>query len=1678
MTESQDYILTAELHGGLDAIIYEGRRGSDGAPVAVKVLRNQLPGPREIAKLKHEYALLKDLDLPGVVKVHALVRRDPGGLALVLERLQGRSLADVLRGGRLEPKTALEVGASLADTLAAVHQRQIIHKDVKPANVYIDPATRRVKLIDFGISTRLSQEPQRVQSPDSLEGTLAYVSPEQTGRMNRVVDHRTDLYSLGVTLYEMLTGAVPFRSADPMELVHSHIARSPVPPHRLAPDVPEVVSAIVMKLLAKAAEDRYQSAAGLKADLDACLAALQATGRVAPFPLGRRDAASELRLPQTLYGRDAELRALQDAWERASRGAASLVLVSGSAGVGKSALVHEIHKAIARRRGYFVAGKFDQLNRSVPYACVAEALRELVRQMLTEPAHELARWRVRLNEALAGNGQVLVDRIPELELVIGPQLPVPALGYAASQYRMNLVFQGFLRAVSAAERPLAVFLDDLQWADPASLKLLRHLLGDGAGASMLVIGAYRDNEVDASHPLALAVGELRAAGANVDEIQLGLLDPPTVTRFVADTLACEPSRAASLAALVFEKTHGNAFFVAQFLRALHDDGRLVFDARAGRWTWELERVAEMPCTDNVVDLMASKIQRLAPATLRAVVLAACIGHQFDLRTLATISERSPSEAAGDLWEALREAIVLPVDSEYRFVHTAMDDSADAPDGPGFNVAYRFLHDRVQQAAYSLIDADRKQALHLRIGRLLLAQRRGGELGEALFDVVHHLDLGAALITDPGEQVEVARLNLAAGRRAKTATAYEAAAAYFAAGAAILGAGAELERELEFELGVAQAECEYLAGAFDRAEALFAAILQRGGASSRRAEVHGLRMTLYTSQGRFADAVEAGLEGLALLGVDLRGTPAEQAALLAAEFAAVDSNLAERKIEALFDAPALVDPRQRALSKFLAGICASAYHANQTIFALAIVKQVNIALQHGQSDWSAVAFVEYGFVLAITFAKFAEAHAFGKLGIRLLERDGNAELAVEVYFVFALGLHYSEHVRRALEYFARAREAGLAVGHFVFLSYSCLHPATIRLSLGDELAAVKEDVEDGLALMRRTQDALTTGVLTIIRRTIDALTGRAAGLSTLGGDGFDEDAFPAAMERAGLTYVACFFYVVKLQLCYLAGEYARAWTMTELAAQRVTIAGGAYFTTELSFYACLTAAALLPGASGAEKERLTAALADHADKLANWAAHCPDNYEHKHMLVQAERARVAGDELAALRLYDQAIAAAEASGFVRSEALAAELCARFHRACGRPKVARAYLGDAMHGYVRWGATAKADQVRAEHADLLVTALSARPTGEDASPSTTTRAMSPQLFDAAAAVEAAQTLSAELVLDRVLERLMRLVTENAGAQRGALLLNRDGELTIEATVAVEPYEVRVGLARPLDAGAELAATVVQYVARTREAVVLDDAGESRFAGDPHVLARAPRSILCQALMHQGRLTGILYLENNAARRAFTPARLKLCGLISAQAAIAVENALLHERVQRVSDELRRTNEQLEEEVKARTAELRRAGERLEQEFAERARSDAARAALQEEVIRAQRARIEEMSTPLIPITDRVMVMPLVGTLDTPRVQQAREAAMHGAQVNRAEVVIVDITGVSLVDAEVATSLLETATALRLLGTRMVLTGIGAQVARTLALLDVDLGALVTRGTLQSGIAYAVGNLRASG
>ncbi|HRI52534.1 MAG TPA: AAA family ATPase [Pseudomonadota bacterium] len=1575
-----------------------------------------------------------------------------------------------------------------------------------------EESTQQVSLIDFGISARLSQETVQAANPEMLEGTLAYLSPEQTGRMNRAIDARTDLYSLGVTLYELLGGALPFSGATAMELVHSHIARRPQPLFEVKETVPLLLSDIVMKLLAKLAEDRYQSARGLKADLDTCSEQLGKKGQLSPFPLGTQDRHGTLRIPQRLYGRAAELRVLYDCFGRAENGGVELLLLGGYAGVGKSALINDIHKPIARRGGIFISGKFDQLTRSLPYAAFAQAGRALIRQLLSEPAEELAKWRELLLGRLGQTGRLLTELIPELELVIGAQPEVPELGPTESQNRFALAAQNFLRAFATADHPLVLFLDDLQWADQASLQLLKSLLTDPDMGYLLAIGAYRNNEVDRSHPLTLTVSSLRESGVAVRELTLNPLSVGGVTALVADALQSEREEVAPLAALVAQKTQGNPFFINQFLGSLHQEKLLSFDADGCRWQWDVERCRTAMVTDNVLTLMVGKLQRLPPATQEVLKLGACIGFEFELQTLTVIAQRSPTEVAADLWAALSAGLLIPQSEEYRFLYGGVAGEAElarlGPDG-GLQVAFRFLHDRVQQAAYRLIKEEDRQALHARIGRLMLAQPERTD--KWLFESLDHLSLAADLLQEPAECLAVAQLCHTASRRAKSAAAHPAGAKYAELGLKLLAAagangapGDKGARALDFDLQLLLAESAHASGHYEQAEVRFSALLQQASSNVEHGRAALACMAMYNTLGRKHDSLRIGKLCLSRFGITLAETPEAARAIARTGFAEIERNLAGREPEELLAAPELQDPEQRMILMLLFQAATAGYFIHPALMVAPMTQHINLVMKAGSCDLSAVGYAVIGSCTAGLHKRYQEAGRFARLSLAMTEKYPVCESMAQVYFIAgAHTLPYVAHLREMPPLLARAVEVGLQVGDFVYASWSSYAAVLARFYAGDELRAVQKELDAAHHFGLRTREPVASAFLKLTGQAIANLEGRTRGRASLSDESFDEPAFVTELTKLGMFTQLCFYHVLKLQLAFLYGDPAAALTHAEVARALGASAFVFYFLNELSYYHCLALCALYPQATAEQKQQYKQTLGRESEFLATLAKSCADNFAHKHLLVLAESARIEGNALQAMELYDRAIAAAEQSGFIHQAGLANELAARFYLGLGRSRTARHYLRDAYAAYRRWGSTGKLAELTSRYPQLLLgEGVKTRAASDGKLVVTATSLLSSGLLDTDLVLRFAQAIAGEIVLTRVIEQFLRIVVLNTAAQRGVLVLSRNEQLMIEAVHSIEPDSVELDKNLPLAACSELPVAVVQRVARTREPMILNAVElEQQFATEPYIAQRRPKSLLCLPMVHRSRLAGVLYLENSSVSDVFTADRIELLHLLCAQGTIAIENALLYAHVQLVSTQLTRANDELSgansrlhavtaqvsrsnEELQATNArlqsvtaelaesnrELWAANERLQQEFRERAQAEQARLALQEEVIRAQRERLAELSTPIIPISAEIVVMPLIGTMDTQRAALVLDTALAGAQAARARVVILDITGMRHVDTSVAGTLINTGKALRLLGTHAILTGIRAEVAQTLVQLGVSLGGMITRSTLQSGIAYA--------
>ncbi|SED21532.1 ATP-binding sensor histidine kinase [Bradyrhizobium erythrophlei] len=1450
------------------------RGSSDGLPPVLLVTPvAEHPSPKALKRLEHEYALRAELDQGWAAMPLALTYHD-NRLALVLEDPGGEPL-DRLLIRPLETMQLLRIAISVAGALRHVHERNLIHKDIKPANILVDRTSGEAWLTGFGIASRLPREHQVPEPPEVIAGTLAYMAPEQTGRMNRSVDSRSDLYALGVTLYEMLTGALPFTVADPMAWVHCHVARQPVPPSERMPAVSAQISSIVMKLLAKTAEQRYQTAAGVVADLQRCLTEWEAQRRIDPFPLGAHDTSARLLIPERLYGREREIATLLASCNRVvADGISELVLVSGYSGIGKSFVVNELHRVLVQPRGLFASGKFDQYKRDIPYSTLAQAFQSLIGPLLGKSDPELAGWRDAFREALGPNARLIIDLVPELKLIVGDQPAVPELPPQDQQARFQLVFRRFLGVFARPEHPLALFIDDLQWLDSATLDLIEHLVVHPEVRHLLLIGAYRDNEVGPTHPLAGTLARLRGGGGRVQEIMLTPLMPDDVERLLGDALHTDRARVQPLANLVFEKSAGNPFFTIQFLSALAEEQLLTFDPDKAAWGWDLPRIRAKGFTDNVADLIAAKLSRLPPTTQKVLGQLACLGNAADSETLALVHEASDEATDAALWEAVRAGLVLRSGG-----------------------TYAFLHDRVQEAAYTLIVEDERAMAHLRIGRLLAARTPPEHFEESIFDIVNQFDRGAALISTEREREQVATFNLTAGKRAKAATAYTAALRYFVVGRSLLGKnGWEQCYQLIFDLELNRGECEYLTGELAAAEERLSQLSMRAQTIVHAAAVACVRINLYTTVDRSNKAVEVGLDYLRR--VDARWPQHATAQDVQQEYDRLLQRFGSGSIEGLLELPLMIDPDRRVTMDVLTVLTSPALFTDLNLFRLVVGRMASLSLEHGSTDGSSLAYAWLGAVLGTHFGDYQAGFRFGKLGLDLVEKRGLDRFRARVYLVFAVHVaHWTQPLATSRAFLRRAFDAAQEAGDLSYAAYSCIDLTANLLASGAPLDQVEREAEIGIKFARDVGFGLAENNLTVQFRLIRMLRGLTPDFGSFNDATFDESHFVQRLENnRELSICACWYWIRKLQGGVYVGDSVSAIAAAAKVSPLLWTAPTQVEQSEYQFYGALARAARCDKASAEERLQHLAALADHSKEIAAWAKNCPATFANRAALVAAEIARLEGRELDAERLYEEAIRSAREHNFVPNEGLANELAARFYVARGFKTIADAYLRNARHCYLRWGAEGKVRQLEELYPHLREWAPVPGPTSTIGAPI--------EHLDLATVLKVSQAVSGEIVLEKLIDTLLRMAVEHAGAERGLLILQLGAELRIQAEAATGGSSVTIDLGDAPISGAELPESVLRYAARTQESVILDDASaRGSFSGDDYIVRKHARSVLCIPLVKQGKSVALLYLENNLAPHAFTPARVAVLELLAAQAAISLENARLYRDVREREARIRR-------------------------------------------------------------------------------------------------------------------------------------------------------------------------------
>ncbi len=1469
------YTINESLKEDNDWQLLRCERAEDNVSVLVRAARAQSPEPHLAAQLESEFGTLRELDIPGILKAHDLhVESDTA--ALVLEDPGGALLNAVLDSRKLDIAEFLDTAIQITSVVAGLHRNGIVHTQLRPDVFLLGEGGRGVWLSGLEHAVKLNGAHSAARS--LREGNLAYIAPEQTGRIDANIDHRTDLYLLGLTLYEMLTGRPPFDADDPLELIHYQLARVPRNPSDIDSGIPRPLSDVVMRLLMKRASERYMSASGVLADLNECKAQYEETGTIRFLALAKHDRSESFYIPEKLYGRDSEMRQLLDAFEGVHEHGPGLVLVAGYSGVGKTSLIQSIRKPVADKAGYFVSGKYDQLERSNPYSAILQAFLELVRIILTETDDEIELWRARIMGALGANAQVVIEVIPELEMIVGKQPPVPELKPLESQNRFNFYFQKFVAALARPERPLVLFLDDLQWASVASIHLFGSWVTGMNVPGLLMIGAYRDNEVDATHPLMSLIRELRETGNAIDEIDLQPLNVDSVNQIVQSAMLCSAEESMPLAVCVHDKTDGNPFFARSFLRTLYDEGQL----RPGEdspWTWDIDAIKAARAADNVVDLMARKIERLPEGTRDVLKVAACIGGRIEPATLATACGRSIDESLAFLEPAIGAGLIEQREKRH----------------------LSFYHDRVQEAAYGMISEPEREPLHYQIGSLLLANTSAEQLDDVLFEIVNHLNIGAALIQGADERRNLAELNLRAGLKAKLSTAYASAHAYFRKGIALLPADPWRDSyPLAFDMHREHAECAYLCGEFDEAEQGFGLLMEMARTNREQGTIYNLRMIQYENLSRFAEAAELGREAVALFDIRFPESADEKLAFLDREIETIQQMLEGKAISELVELPRMQDPDMKVCMKLLMTMWAPNYISGDIPMTMLIAAcMVRLSLQHGNTEESAYGYVTHAINIAARTDDYAQAYEFGQLAMSVNREldDRTARAKVNHMFSCYIGL-WREHIRECFAYSRAGYEAGIESGDFTYGGYSGFHESWHALFSAMPLDRYVEEYSAKLQFLSGYKYQSIGDAHQLMLQWGRCLQGNTKARCSLDGDGFTESSYRENYED--VPFFIAFYYVAKLNIAYLMQDYQAALRYAELADSVIFGVRGMIWDALLCFDHALALAASFDSLDERAKASAGAKLRALQDKMRTWARNAPENFAHQYELISGERARVRGHYLDAQRHYESAIESAREHGFANIEGLACELAGRLFLQRGRRTVAAAYLRDAASHYERWGALGKVAQMDEAYRDVAGK-LGRRDAGTDE-----------QVFeslDVAAILKASQAISGEMIMDQLVERLMRIVLEDAGAQRAMLLCPHGSDWRANALGEVGDTGV---ILRTITADEDLPALssgVINYVSRTRQYFISGDAREdNRLTGDSYVREHAVRSILCVPVMHQRELTAILYLENNLMPDAFTGKRALVVQALAAQTAIAFKNANLYSDVVKEIEERRQAESAL--------------------------------------------------------------------------------------------------------------------------------------------------------------------------
>lgn len=1453
-----------------------------------KILNIQYPSPQQIKQFYTEYEIAQDLNRHGFRKAYES-KKEQNVHTILLEYIDGITLDKWLEKSRTLLQK-IRVSKQLADNLSLLHSIDIIHRDLSGSNILIDRNTREAKIIDFGYSSRFNTKYQHLVNPETLVGTLPYISPEQTGRMNRTVDYRTDLYAVGVLMYKIFTGRLPFASKDPVGLVHAHIAIIPDHPQSILDDIPDVICEIILKLLSKNADDRYDSALGLSTDLQRIIDMLEGTGSVDTFEIALSDFSGRFHIHEQLYGRDAEIKLLYNSFDYVSSGQSELILIGGFSGTGKSSLVKEIYRPVTEKNGLFLEGKFDQFQKGLPYFAIIHAIDTFVNGLLTEHQDVIETYKMSIQSALGEEGKVLTDIVPDLELIIGKQADVPEIGGTEAQNRFNYVFRKFINAISTAEHPVVFFVDDVQWSDSASLDLISSIMTDIENEYFMCICAYRDNEVDISHPFTRMVEDLKQRDVKIEEIILNNLSVDNVNELIAHSTDLTTDQVSPLTELVYEKTGGNAFFVNQYLNSLYELEHLKFDYSQNRWSWDMDQIRAQALPDDVVSLMTGKIARLPEKTRQAIKLAACVGASFEIATLSIIAEKSIEDLENDLQKGLAEGLIQ-----------ANDD------------IYFFSHDRIQQAAYSLIPIDERPPLHHTIGKLMEQRMSEDEFEEKLFDVVNQFNLGQSMITSEAEKNELMRLNLRAGIKAKDASAFKAALGFLGNGIKFLTEDHWTKQYDEsLALYTNASECAFLTSDFEQMESNIQQVEKNGKDILAKLKALEVRIHAMKAEQRLLDALNAGLDILDQLDEKLPRKPHKMA--IASDLIKTIGSLRGQADDTILNLPLATDPYKAAAMRICAIIAPSSYWANPDVFPFIIWRMLRLSMHYGNTPVSSFGYATHGVILVGIFKQFKSGNRFANLGLEVLNKLKAKEWIAQVYTaVFGLIKPWNEHIQTTLKPLQDSYHIGLETGAIEFgcvnANLYCIH----GYFMGNPLKELEAETKAYSANFESYKQGVNQKYNEVYRQAMLNLLTKTDQPTILTGDAINEESYVKNNEELKDRTGTFFYYFHKLILCYLFDDYKQAWSMAEEGRKLLDAVLAKMEVAYFHYYEGLVAAAILLSDSPSDSSHLKSRLKKNIRQFDTWAKYAPMNFLHKKNLLKAEYFSYTKQFEKAKSLYESAISGSIEYKYINDEAISYLRLSHYYLQQSNLQLQGFYLNKAYHAFKEWGADAITYKLTQSFPDnIFSTAESKRKISSTDSSSIDSHSFSKDI-DISSIVKASNLISQEIVLPKLLQQMMSVLVENMGATKAALVLIENGALRIGIITHSNGNSDHILEGTLLKGSDVLPEKLISYTKRTEEQLVFENIQlNDSFAKDEYIIRQKPISIVSYPIVHQGKIKGVLYFENNLTNRAFNEARIQLLSLLSGQIATSLENALLYENLEKKV--MQRTAQLAEEKKKS--------------------------------------------------------------------------------------------------------------------------------------------------------------------